>query len=67
MSRHRPSHGADSAEAWNPQPWTVLMCDRYDPDYRFSVRVDAAIGQHDAMSQARDLHPEGSPLEAVAA
>jgi len=40
------------------------MCDRFDEDFRFMVRVDAAIGKHDAMSQARDIHPEGSPLMA---
>ena len=64
MSRHQPENGADSAEAWQPRPWDVLMCDRYDEDFRFMVRVDAAIGKNDAMSQAREIHPEGSPLRA---
>ena len=62
--RHQPVNGADSAEAWTPRPWNVLMCDRYDEDFRFMVRVDAAIGRNDAMNQARDIHPEGSPLRA---
>lgn len=65
--RERPTHGADSAEAWHPTPWDVLMVDRFDEDFRFTVRVDAAIGQHDAINQARDLRPEGSPLKAVPA
>jgi len=63
-SRHQPAHGADSAEAWTPRAWDVLMCDRYDEDFRFMVRVDAAIGPRDAMNQAREIHPEGSPLRA---
>ena len=63
-SRHKEDNGADSDEAWVPRPWLVLMCDRYDEDFRFMVRVDAAIGRNDAMNQAREIHPEGSPLKA---
>lgn len=63
-SRHRPTNGADSLEGWQPTPWTVYMADRYDPDYRFFVRIPAAIGRHDAENQAREQHPEGSPLRA---
>ena len=59
-SRHMPEAGADSE--WNPRPWKVLMCDRFDEDFRFWVHVPAAIGAADARNQARDLHPEGSPL-----
>jgi len=65
MSRHQPAHGADSAEAWQPRPWNVLMCDRFDEDLRFMVHIPAAIGKNDAISQARDLYPGGSPLMAA--
>jgi hypothetical protein len=47
---------------WNPHPWRVLMCDRFDEDFQFWVHIPAAIGAADARNQARDLHPEGSPL-----
>lgn len=58
----RPLHGADSAEAWNPTPWVVLMED--DDGDRINVRIAAAIGRRDAYGQARDLHPYYTPLRA---
>jgi hypothetical protein len=38
------------------------MCDRWEPDIRFNVRIAAALGKHDAINQARDRHPEASWL-----
>lgn len=61
-SNSRPLHGADSAEAWNPRPWLVLMED--DDGGRYTVRVPAAIGRHDAKSQARDMRPDLAVLNA---
>ena len=60
----RELNGADSSDGWDPRPFRVLMCDRYEPEIRFDARIPAAIGPHDAMSQARDLYPECSALEA---
>jgi hypothetical protein len=53
--RHQPTAGADSAEAWQPRPFVVVMED-YDED-RINVRIPAAIGPRDAENQARDLRP----------
>lgn len=53
--RHQPLAGADSAEAWNPRPFVVVMED--EDEFRINVRVPAAIGRHDAMNQARDMRP----------
>jgi len=61
--RHQPEHGADSAEAWVPRPFLVLMEHRWNDD-RIKVRVAAAIGPRDAKAQARDLRPEYVPLQA---
>jgi len=62
--RHQPLTGADSAEAWLPTEWRVTLCDRWEPDIRFDVRIPAAIGRHDALSQARDKYPDCSALDA---
>jgi len=61
-SRHQPEHGADSAEAWQPRPFQVLVCDRFDEDDRRWITVAAAIGPNDARSQIRTLYPEVSVL-----
>jgi hypothetical protein len=64
VSRHRPLHGADSAEAYVLKPYRVLMCDRFDEDDRQWVTIEAALGRHDAFNQAREKRPELSPLMA---
>jgi hypothetical protein len=56
----QPLTWADSE--WNPRPFRVLMCDRYEPDIRFEVRIPRAIGPNDARNQARELYPSASPL-----
>lgn len=58
----RPLHGADSAEAWQPRRFRVVMED--DDGGRHNVIIPAAIGPRDAMSQARDLYPYDSALTA---
>lgn len=65
--RHQPEQGADSAAAWQPAPWRVTMCDRFEPDIRFDVRIPAAIGKNDAIGQARERYPGCSALQAVPA
>lgn len=62
MTRHRPLHGADSAEAWNPRAWKVVMQDQWEPTIRFDVRIPKAIGKNDAAGQARDKYPSCSVL-----
>ena len=61
----RNGAGAEYVDSeWRPRPWVVLVCDRWDEDDRHEVRIPAAIGRHDAYSQARELHPGCSPLDA---
>lgn len=62
--RFRPLSGADSADAWQPRPFRVLVCDRYDQDDRRWIKVPAAIGLHDAFSQVRTDYPAVSVLTA---
>lgn len=50
---------------WRPRPFVVVMED--DHDFRIKVRIPAAIGRHDAMSQARDLRPGYAALDATEA
>ena len=59
-ANYRPAHGADSAEAWQPKPWKAVIEDRWGTygGERRTVRIPAAIGRHDAKSQAEDLYPE---------
>lgn len=60
--RHQPIAGADSADAWNPRPFRVVMQD--DDGIRHNVIIPAAIGPRDAESQARDRFPYDVPLKA---
>jgi hypothetical protein len=62
--RHQPLHGADSAEAWVPRPFLVLMEHRYEEGERIKVRVPAAIGPRDAKQQAAELRPGYVALQA---
>ena len=63
-TRHSELNGADSVEALNPTEWRVTMCDRFEPEIRFDVRIPAAMGRYDAMSQARLTYPWCSVLDA---
>ena len=49
MGRHRPLNGADSAEAWHPVPWDVVV--EEEMGSRLEIRVNA-IGRNDARGQA---------------
>jgi hypothetical protein len=60
----RPLHGADSAEAWQPRPFLVLMEERWDEGNRIKVRIPAAIGPRDAKQQAAELRPGFVALQA---
>lgn len=60
-SAQRPLAGADSEE---PRPFRVTMCDRYEPEIRFDVRIPKAYGPHDARNQAQDRYPAASFLKA---
>ncbi len=61
-SNARPLNGADSADAWQPRPFRVVMED--DDQGRHNVIIRAAVGPRDALNQARELHPYDSPLTA---
>lgn len=60
--RFQPEHGADSAEAWNPTSYRVLIESVWEPGDRRWVTIPAAIGPNDARSQARDAFPGWIPL-----
>ncbi len=61
-SRHAEP-GAGNPD-WLPRPFRVLVCDRYDQDDRRWIKVPAAIGLHDALSQVRTDYPAVSVLTA---
>jgi hypothetical protein len=60
-SSAQPANGADSEQ---PGPWRVTLCDRFEPDIRFDVRIPNAYGKHDARNQAEYRHPGASFLKA---
>ena len=60
-SRHADA-GADSPESYVLKPYKVEVCDRYDPDMKWTVYVPKALGPNDARNQAKELHPNASPL-----
>jgi hypothetical protein len=51
VSRHRPAHGADSAEAYVLRPFRVLIEEEMGDRLWFTVN---AIGRHDAEHQAKE-------------
>lgn len=64
-SSHQPAAGADSPEAL--APYDVLMVDRFDPDFRLTVRIAAAYGPRDARNQAEYEKPECAVVKVVEA
>ena len=61
-SRHRSSlNGADSEYVLRPY---VVWMGADEDEAKIKVRVSAAIGPRDAMGQARDTHPDWTPLGA---
>lgn len=44
------------------RPYRVFMEARWEEGERFTVRIPAALGPHDARNQARELRPGASPL-----